>query len=415
MKRFYLVPFILLSGCLSEKNIDPGNPSTFVKYYNGGYNDVAQDIKRTSDGGFILLATTEVRVSDVEAPRYKVKLLKTDEYGTPQWTRVYPPYDPNPNAEKPADSVSLRGKSIQLLSDGSGIETGYVVVGDSIQKGVGQESHLHIMVTDLDGNSIRTKNMKPAFPVNGDAVAVTAQGNFIVLGSSVNPQITANMFLAELDSNLDSLWSRTYGAGASTLTNKLFLDTEPSIFWSGTITKTGSGTDIRFVKTPPNSQNTEFDRNIGPPGTNETGRDFCQYGFGFAVIGTTNATAAGDDDIIFKRFTKGGVELSSQVFGFPNQSETGLAISQARDGGLIMLGSVDSNTDFGRGGKDYYLIKINAFGDVDWTQIFGSKNDDIGSSILSLSDGSYILYGTTVWGGLRTLTLIKTDPRGQIE
>ena len=426
MKKFYLLPLFAIASCLSEKNIDPGTPQTFVKYYNGGYNDEANDIKQTADGGFILLATTEARATDVSAQRFKIKLVKTDEFGNMQWSRVYPDYDLSfdpltDDDGEPNDSISFKGSSIEIIKDGAGLETGYVVVGDSLIRNATAQSHLRIMLTDLEGNITRARNIKPSLPITGSnfavagsAVTINASGNFVVLGSAVFEQTTKNMFLAELDANLAVQWQRTYGAGTAQLANRLFIDAQSFIYWSGTVSKNNQPAEIRFLSVPPDSENTKFDLGLGSPASAETGRDICQYGFGYAVVGTTNES--GDQDILFKRLNEEGIELSSDRYGFPAQSENGFSISQTRDGGLILLGSVDSNVNFGRGGKDYYLIKVSAFGGPpEWERIFGSKNDDLGSKVLSLSDGSYILYGTTVWGGLRTLSLIKTDKLGNIE
>lgn len=414
MKKLVFISLIACFGCLKEKNADPGVPETFVRYFNGGFNDNAADIKATADGGYILLATTEVRPDEVTAPRFKIKMIKTDQYGNLTWQKIFPDYNSS------IDSVSFKGRSVTVLRDGSGLESGYVVVGDSIQKGQSSsETYLRIMVTDLDGNITRAKNLKPNFGVSGSGVAVNSNGNFIVLGEAVNPQATTNMFLAELSSNLDSTWSRSFGAGASNLANRLFIDSQSNLFWSGTVTKENR-TDIRFVKTPPNSEGTEFDLPIGTPLFNESGNDICPYGFGFAIVGSTDDTDNRDDDILFKRLAQDGRELASHKYGFESQTDNGLSICQARDGGLILLGSVDSHiaadqTQIGRGGKDYFLIKINAFGDEEWRKVFGSKNDDIGASVLANGDGSYVIFGTTVWGGLRTLSLIKTDSKGNIE
>lgn len=412
MKRVILFAFLGCLGCLSEKKTDLGVPSTFVKYFNGGFNDVAQDIKPTADGGYILLANTEVKPNEVADARFKLKLIKTDAFGGLIWQKIYPGFDPDLTKEVPDDdSLSFRGRSVMVLKDESGFETGYIVVGDSIHKKT-NVSYLHIMVTDENGDTRSSRNIKPNFPVQGKAVSMTPNGNFVVLGSAVNKEAIPNMFLAELYPNLQMKWSRTYGAGASTLSNRLFVKPDNSIYWSGTVTR-GNDTDVRFIKTPPDSENTDADLNIGNPGTNEAGNDICAYGFGFAVIGTTDET--GDDDILFKRLTSEGEELESKSYGFPNQAENGLAIAQARDGGLILLGSVDTNLNAGRGGKDYFLIKINAFGDTEWTQIFGSKNDDLGAKVLANQDGSYTIFATTIFGGLKTLALIKTDNLGRIE
>ncbi|MCO5272315.1 MAG: hypothetical protein M9954_11705 [Cyclobacteriaceae bacterium] len=412
MNRVILFAFLGCLGCLGEKKTDPGTPSTFVKYFNGGFNDVAQDIQPTSDGGYILLATTEVKPNEVAEARFKLKLIKTDAFGGLMWQKTYPGFDPDLTKEIPDDdSISFRGRSVMVLKDESGTDTGYIVVGDSIHK-KHPVSYLHIMVTDENGDTRLSRNIKPSFAVQGKAVAMAPNGNFVVLGAAVNKETIPNIFLAELSPDLQMTWGRTYGAGASTLANRLFVKPDNSIYWSGTVTR-GNDTDIRFIKTPPDSENTDADLKIGAPGVNEAGNDICNYGFGFAVIGTTDAS--GDDDILFKRLTSEGGELETKSYGFPNQAENGLAIAQARDGGLILLGAVDTNVDAGRGGKDYFLIKINAFGDTEWTQIFGSKNDDLGAAILANQDGSYTIFGTTLFGGLKTLALIKTDNRGRIE
>lgn len=414
MRKIFIVTLFACFGCMSEKDSDPGIPTTFVKYYNGGYNDVAQDLKATSDGGYILLATTEVKTSEVSDARYKIKLIKTDKYGGLEWQKVYPAYDPDVSKPIPDDdSVSFRGRAIVVLKNDLGTaDTGYIVVGDSIHKRK-SVSYLRIMITDDKGGNPKAQNFKPNFDVQGKAVAIAPNGNYFVLGSGVNAQATPNMFLAELKSDLSQvLWKRTYGAGKSDLANRLFVKPDTSIFWSGTVTRTNSS-DVRFVKTPPNSENTDFDLPIGNPGFNETANDICPYGFGFAVIGKTDES--GDDDILFKRLTAEGAELESKTFGFPNQAEDGLSICQARDGGLVLLGTVETNVDMGRGGKDYFLIKINAFGDTEWTQIFGSKSDDVGANVLANSDGTYTILGTTLFGGLRTISLVKTDKLGRIE
>lgn len=416
MKKFVFISLIACLGCLKEKNADPGLPDTFVRYFNGGFNDVASDIKNTYDGGYILLATTEVRPDEVTAPRYKIKIIKTDKYGNLIWQKIFPQFD------SPIDSVSFKGRSIALLEDGAGLETGYVVVGDSIQKGSGEQSHLRIMTTDLNGNITRAKNFKPGFAVNGVGVAVDNDGNYVVMGAAVDPQTTTNIFLSELTTNLDIAWSRAMGAGTSNLANHLFVDGQSNLYWTGTVTKgVGGGTDIRFIKSPPNSESTEFDLSIGSvPAFNESATDICRYGLGYAIVGSTDSTANRDDDILFKRVAQDGTLLASHKYGFASQTDNGLSICQAKDGGLVLLGSADTHiqsdgTQIGRGGKDYFLIKINAFGDEEWRRVFGSKNDDIGSNVLVNADGSYVVFGTTIWGGLRTLSLIKTDTKGNIE
>ena len=91
MKRivYLLVVVTLLYSCLSEKNADPGKPSTFVRYFNGGNDDIAQFAEETSDKGIIILGTKEITNEDL-TKSYRIKLIKTDEYGNTVWQNVYP-------------------------------------------------------------------------------------------------------------------------------------------------------------------------------------------------------------------------------------------------------------------------------------------------------------------------------------
>ena len=80
-----------------------------------------------------------------------------------------------------------------------------------------------------------------------------------------------------------------------------------------------------------------------------------------------------------------------------------------------MLSSASSAGIAGRGDSDFYLIKINAFGDTVWTNSFGSKFKDEGVTIRQTSDGGYVVLGTTTQGSLKIITLLKTDKNGKIE
>ena len=70
---------LLLSACLSEKNAEPGKGATFIRYYSGGYNDEAITFEETSDKGFILLGSIRIVTSAAEPPKYRIKLIKTDD------------------------------------------------------------------------------------------------------------------------------------------------------------------------------------------------------------------------------------------------------------------------------------------------------------------------------------------------
>ncbi len=68
------------------------------------------------------------------------------------------------------------------------------------------------------------------------------------------------------------------------------------------------------------------------------------------------------------------------------------------DGGFIMGGEFNSNisgekTENSKGGKDYWVIKLNNLGNIEWQKTIGGSGDDILWSIIQTIDGGYILGG----------------------
>ena len=79
--------------------------------------------------------------------------------------------------------------------------------------------------------------------------------------------------------------------------------------------------------------------------------------------------------------------------------ESARDIAQTADGGFIVLGetnSSDGDVVAGHGGtKDIWLLKLSAAGNIEWQKRYGGSGFDIGNHIEIMSDGSYLIAGTT--------------------
>jgi hypothetical protein len=401
MKRIFPAALLLLSffSCLTEDSADPGKGSTFLRYYNGGFDDQAQAFEETPDKGFIILASTQITNNNVVIQRSKIKLIKTDQYGNTEWQTLYPSF---------TDAVNTsyyKAKGILVEKDGAGIVTGYTIVGDSIDRNTGVP-FLYIMQTDANGNYNRGKSL--SLPnVQGQAIAKD-NGGYLVLGSRSNT--TEDMVIARFnESNLSVAWTREYGEGGSSFVTGLITDSQQNIFWGGTV-RINNQTDMRLVKTVPESLSTEFGLEYGLPEFNEETGGICFSNFGpyFAFVGTTDEK--GSKDILYKKISPNGVTQLSKIVGDETITEEGNAICTTEDGGLLIIGT--SGLDEAR---DYYLIKLNHLGDIVWSRVFGSKNPDKGVSVKQVSDGAYVILGSTTLGGLNTTMLLKADLRGNIK
>jgi len=80
------------------------------------------------------------------------------------------------------------------------------------------------------------------------------------------------------------------------------------------------------------------------------------------------------------------------------------AIGQTSDGGYILGGYSDGNISGNKsednfGGDDYWIVKLNAAGNVEWENTVGGGNFDRFYSVEETNDGGFILGGQSLSGG----------------
>lgn len=89
------------------------------------------------------------------------------------------------------------------------------------------------------------------------------------------------------------------------------------------------------------------------------------------------------------------------------------SVQQTSDGGYIVAGYTHS---FGAGSYDFWVLKLNSTGLVEWQKTYGGRNDDLAQSIEQTSDGGYILAGGTAsfGAGGPDFWLVKLGADGDI-
>jgi hypothetical protein len=133
---------------------------------------------------------------------------------------------------------------------------------------------------------------------------------------------------------------------------------------------------------------------------------------GYALAGYTQSYGAGSGDFwLIKIDQYGGIEWS-QTYGGPNDDAASTVI-QTSDGGYALAGYTDS---YGAGGHDFWLVKTNQYGEMEWRRTYGGPYNEIPYSLVQTSDGGFALAGFTgsYSVGINDFWLVKTDPSGNM-
>ena len=143
------------------------------------------------------------------------------------------------------------------------------------------------------------------------------------------------------------------------------------------------------------------------------------------LIGCSKDTEVSDavegDEFVFL----GEVEWVKNFGG--SGEETAQAIITTTDGGYAILGFSNS-TDGDLDGKtmpvnDYWLLKLDAEGNLKWSKTYGGSKDDRGQSLVQTKDGGYALTGYAMSDdgdgsnneGFHDNWILKLDATGNIE
>ncbi len=115
-----------------------------------------------------------------------------------------------------------------------------------------------------------------------------------------------------------------------------------------------------------------------------------------------------------------------KTFGGSNEDNI-LSVVEATDGGYVLAGytqSIDGDiTDKTDPNGDFWVLKVSADGEVVWSRTYGGTSDDRAEKIINTSDGGYAVVGynrsmdedATVNQGLQDYWIIKIDAAGAIQ
>jgi len=208
-------------------------------------------------------------------------------------------------------------------------------------------------------------------------------------------------------------WNKTYGGDSPEMAYSAQQTNDYGYVIAGYTSSFGAhGTDFWLVKTDPNG-NTQWNRTYGGLSGDEAYSVKQTNDGGYILAGNTNSFSIGFSDFWLVKTNSDGEMVWNKTYG-GIRWDIAYSVQETIDGGYIAAGSTNS---FGSGYEDFYLVKTDANGIMQWNKTYGGLYDDIAYSIQQTSDGKYVVCGyTSSFGaGYEDFWLLKIDSVGNVE
>jgi hypothetical protein len=296
--------------------------------------------------------------------------------------------------------------SIQQTSDG-----GYIVVGDTYSFGAGN-GDFWVLKLDTNGNMQWQKTYGGSGNDYASSIQQTSDGGYIVAG--VTPSFGAgdyDIWVLKLDTNGNVQWQNTYGGSNDDEAYSIQQTLDNGYIVGGYTYSFGAGfSDVWVLKLDANG-NVLWQKTYGGS-SNDWAESIQQILDGsYVVAGVTDSFDAGNGDFWVLKLDANGNVLWQKTYG-GSAFDRGRTIQQTSDGGYIVGGMTQS---FGAGNGDAWELKLDANGNVQWQKTYGG-NDFEGAAIWQTPDGTYIATGRTYsfGAGGDDLWVFKLDTNGNM-
>jgi len=299
------------------------------------------------------------------------------------------------------------GNSLIQTSDG-----GYAIAGTTTFPNEGVHGFVYVVKLDADGNLQWIKTIGGKNADEGRSIIQTSDGGYAIVGYTESFGAgEADVYVVKLDANGNPQWTKTIGGKGWDAGFSLIQTSDGGYAITGGTESFGAGgEDVYVVKLDANG-NLQWTKTIGGPESEEGVSLIQTSDGGYAIAGSTQSFGAGEADVyVVKLDANGNLQWTETIGG--KKEDLGISLIQTSDDGYAIAGVTNS---FGPGRGDVYVVKLAANGNPQWTKTISAKSKNLPrSSIIQTSDGSYVIAGTTrsFGAGKDDVYIVKLDKNG---
>lgn len=307
--------------------LDSRGAVEWEKAFGGEKSDRAGSVIQTLDGGFIVAGITQSPKKEDD----NALVLKLNSKGNIDWQKVCG-----------TEGHDMFHSVIQTK------DNGYILVGATSHM-LGGKSDSWLVKLDPDGFPLFQKVYAKSLDDEAIDIKHTHDGGYIVTGNcrSHNSSASSDIWLMKLDTAFSVLWQRSCG-----------------------------GSDDEKVSS------------ICPTKDG-----------GYVVAGYTDSLYGSNREGWLVKFSPTGAHLWQKSYGWgymgPPGKSTFHSVLETSDGGLLAAGTIFPDLI----DEDVWLLKLDASGDVEWERAFDCSSTEMGTSMMPACEGGYALAGSKTSSG----------------
>ncbi|OKL40010.1 T9SS type A sorting domain-containing protein [Pontibacter flavimaris] len=434
--RLVLLTLVYL---LTQKPVFSQVPDLEVwdKSFGGWGMDKLTAMAPTVDGGYVLGGyTTSGTGGDLTVGNKGYRsywIIKVSSTGSKTWDKTY-----GAGGEEYLTSLIA-------TADGGYLAGGHSWSGATGDKTEGTRGNADFWIVKLDanGNKVWDKTYGGSLKDELSTMIQTPDGGYLVGGYSDSrasgdktegSKGYSDYWVIKLNADGSKAWDRTYGGSDSEYLTTL-LNTPDGGYLLGGHSRSGADGD----KSEPNKSpygvdadywvvkldalgNKEWDKTIGGEHTDYLSTLTLLPDGGFLLGGSSNSEATGDRteknkgqyafgnrlDYWIVKLSAKGEKMWDKAIGGSYEDQL-LSVITTSDGGYLLggwssSGASSDKTDTSRGGIDYWVVKLDSERNKVWDKSFGGDKADYMLCMLATSDGGYLLGGHSTSGAVGNKT-----------
>ncbi|MBL7916578.1 MAG: T9SS type A sorting domain-containing protein [Bacteroidia bacterium] len=410
---------LLLTGVLAlTLSISFAQEIEWQKSMGGFASEYLYCVKQTADGGFIFGGMSESDISGDKTENsngsWDFWILKTDVDGNIQWQ--------NTIGGGGYDQLA----TIQQTPDGGYIVGGFSdsnISGDKTEDSNGL-SDFWVLKLDNTGNIQWQNGIGGAGGDQLTSIQQTTDGGYL-LGGFSDSDISGDKnedsyglldyWIVKIDSTGSIQWQKTIGGGSydylqtveQTVDGGYMLGGYSNSNISGNKTENTNGSNDYWIVKTDSVGIIQWQNTIGGNSSDELFATYQTIDGGYIIGGRSYSNLSGDktensngasDYWIVKTDGSGIIQWQHSIGG--NDEDAFYCLKPTTDGGFIMGGFSSSGisgdkTEAGFGAHDFWVVKTDNIGVIQWQNTIGGSGQEILADILETTDGGYILAGSS--------------------